>query len=245
MMLAALLAATLAQGYYSPDEALSLYAQASDSYSKEDYAAAAEGFQKLLDHGFGGPDVLFSLGTARLAEGKLGEAVLSLERARRLKGGEDIEANLAVARSRQLDQVVGEKASEPFLERVVLATREPLVSWGFLCSWLLAFGLLFAAGRVGTYRTLLRVGAAVSLLVALGAGLVVLAHVEVATSRGEGVVVAHELKARELPREAAKVAFEVHEGLLVRVLERSGRFLRIQLPNGLEGWAEREGVTEL
>jgi hypothetical protein len=33
--------------------------------------------------------------------------------------------------------------------------------------------------------------------------------------------------------------------LKVRVMEETGRYVRIRLPNGLEGWAEREGVSEI
>ena len=61
----------------------------------------------------------------------------------------------------------------------------------------------------------------------------------------EAVVVAPTLRARELPKDEAKVSFEVHPGLKVRLMEETGRYVRIRLPNGLEGWAEREGVSEI
>jgi hypothetical protein len=51
--------------------------------------------------------------------------------------------------------------------------------------------------------------------------------------------------ARELPQPGARSIFEVHAGLKVRLLEETGRFVRIRLPNGLEGWAEREGIAEI
>ena len=51
--------------------------------------------------------------------------------------------------------------------------------------------------------------------------------------------------AREFPKGDAKVLFDVHEGLKIRLLEDAGRYVRIRLPNGLEGWTEREGVAEI
>src|SRR5688572_595842 len=106
-MMTVLVLAVLAQSYYTPEEAKSVFSQASQAYARGDLSAAADGFQKLLDHGMGGPEVLFNRGTVALAQGDLGHAVLHLERARRADpASEDIEANLAVARSRQLDQVV-------------------------------------------------------------------------------------------------------------------------------------------
>jgi tetratricopeptide (TPR) repeat protein len=102
-----LLLSLLAQNYYTPQEAQEIFSRAGEAYYREDYPAAKQEYLKLLSHGFGGSDVLYNLGTTCLNQGDLGEAVLYLERARRLGGSTpDIEANLAVARSRQLDQVV-------------------------------------------------------------------------------------------------------------------------------------------
>ena len=142
-MIAAVLAAILAQGsYYTAEEAQSLFSQANDAYDREDYATAREGYQKLLDHGFGGPDVLFNLGTNFLAQGDLGAAVLYLERARRAGGASDVDANLALARSKQLDQIVGGPSEDPFLQRVVGATSENAVAWLFLAAWELSLLLI-------------------------------------------------------------------------------------------------------
>src|SRR5688572_23646157 len=89
----------LAQSYYTPDEAQALFREGNDAFYKEppDYQAAKAAYLKLLEHGHDGPDVLFNLGTACLANGELGPAVLYLERARKLKRSDDIEANLAIA----------------------------------------------------------------------------------------------------------------------------------------------------
>lgn len=242
-----LVAALLAQGYYTPDEARTLFNQGNEAYYREDYAAAKEAYQKLLDHGYGGSDVLFNLGTTYLAQGDLGEAVLYLERAHRLTpGSEDIEANLAAARSRQLDQVVGAQAEEPFLQRVVNATSGTTVAWMFLVSWtaglllLLVFRFLPAGKRAWA-----AVLAAACLVLALPSGVLLAGHAWAERTRDEAVVLAKTIKARELPKDSAKVSFELHAGLKVRVLEEDGHFVHIRLPNGLEGWTERDGLARI
>ena len=246
-MMTALLAAVLAQAYYTPAEAQALFSQANEAYSREDYRAAEEGYQKLIEHGFGGPDVLFNLGTTYLADGKVGESVLALERAQRTGGrAPDVEANLALARAKQLDQVVGGQAESPFIQRLVDATSAAVVGWVFLVSWNLGFALL-ALYRVLAPGRRAWAGALAALLVvaAAPAGLLVLSHVYVGETITEAVVMEKTLKARELPKESGKISFEVHEGLKVRLLESSGKFVKIRLPNGLEGWTEREGVVEI
>ncbi len=246
MTAALLLASVLSQAYYTPAEAQAVFGQANDAYYKEDYAAAQQGFQKLLDHGYGGSDVLYNLGTLYLAKGRLGEAVLYLERARRAGRAADVEGNLAMAKAKQLDQVVGAAAEEPFLQRVVAATSEPFFSWAFLVLWVGAFAGfgLFLVLRPGRRGWALAAGA-LALFAALGAGSVSAVHYTVATTVTEAVVLAPELKAREFPKDSGKVSFEVHAGLKVRLLETAGPFVRIRLPNGLEGWTEKDGVAAL
>ena len=61
----------------------------------------------------------------------------------------------------------------------------------------------------------------------------------------EAVVMTKTAKVFEFPGDNAKVAFEVHSGLKVRLMEESGKFVRIRLPNGLEGWTDKTGVVNL
>jgi len=246
--LAAVLVATvLGQGYYSPEEAQGLFQQANEAFYKQDYAAARTGYEKLFARGFGGPDLQYNLGTTYLAQDDLGHAVLAFERSRREGGeGPDLEANLALARARQLDKVVGTGPEGSFLQRVVAATSGNGAAWGFLGAWLTgcAFFLLFRLLRPGR-RAWAAVLGGLLLILSLPAGALLAAHVWVHETLHEAIVIAPTLRAREFPREEAKVSFEVHPGLKVRVMEDAGRYVRIRLPNGLEGWAEREGVAEI
>jgi hypothetical protein len=246
--IATLLVATLlGQGYYSPEEAQTLFQQANSDFYKQDYAAALAGYQKLLAQGFGGPDVQYNLGTTYLAQGDLGRALLAFERSRRAGGeGPDLEANLEQVRARQLDKVVGTAPEEPFLHRVVAATSGNLSAWSFLALWLTScvFFLLFLLLRPGR-RAWAAVLGGVFLLVALPAGALLAAHVWVLETLHEAVVIAPTLRAHEFPKEDAKVSFEVHPGLKVRLMEETGHYVRIRLPNGLEGWADRDGVAEI
>jgi tetratricopeptide (TPR) repeat protein len=247
MIAGILLASLLAQsGYYTPEEAQSLFGQANDAYEREDYLGARVGFQKLLDHGFGGPDVLFNLGTTFLAQGDLGAAVLYLERARRAgSSAPDVEANLAVARSKQLDQVVGGSSDEPFVQRVVAATSADATAWLFLATWDLGLALFLLLRFVRSRPTLTAIAGMSIFALSLPIGLLVAAHVYVRETVSDAVVMAKTLPARELPKDTAKVSFEVHSGLKLRLLERSGKFVKVRLPNGLEGWTEQNGVAEI
>lgn len=249
MSLALVTALLLSQSYYTPDEAQALFREGNDAFYKDppDYAAAKAAYLKLLEHGMNGPDVLFNLGTACLANGELGEAVLYLERARKLRRSDDVEANLSIARQRQGDQLVGSAAaSEPFLERVADATDDDVASALSLGSLWLTFGLMLlfrrlAPGRRAWVAFLL----VMSIITATVATTLVGIDAWVAGHYVQAVVMPPTARVRDFPSDTARVAFEVHAGLKVRVVEESGKFVKIRLSNNLEGWTEREGVVEL
>ncbi|MBK7858246.1 MAG: SH3 domain-containing protein [Archangiaceae bacterium] len=248
-MTAALLAAlVLSQTYYTPDEAQAVFREGNDAFYQDppDYAAAKAAYQKLLSHGMEGPDVLFNLGTACLANSDLGEAVLYLERSRRLRRSDDVEANLAIARQRQGDQLVGSAGAEPFLERVADATDDDATALACGISLWLSLGLVLlfrrlAPGRRGAVAFLM----VMTLITAAVATTLVSIDAWAGTHYVQAVVMPATARVREFPKDGARVAFEVHAGLKVRVMEESGKFVRIRLSNNLEGWTEREGVVEL
>lgn len=243
-MISLMLALTLAQ--YTPQEAQALFVEGNDAYYKGDYAAAQARYEKLLQAGLGGPDVLFNLGTTHLAANQLGPAMLYLERAARLTDDDDIGANLAVAKQRQVDQVVGAEAtSAPFTQRVAEAIDERLVAITFLVTWWLGFALVWLTYRREGSRLIPGLLAALLLWVGamLGGALIVTANVR--STVEEAIVMPEASKVREFPGDNAKVSFEVHAGLKVRIMEISGRYARIRLPNALEGWTEKEGLVSL
>jgi len=231
--------------YFTPSEAQAVFSAANDAYYKDDFPTAIAGYQKLLDHGSGGQDVLFNLGTACFKSGDLGNAVLYLERARALGASEDIDAQLSMARAAITDKVVGEQTDEPFVQRLSEATREGAAAWTFMSAWALAFIALFLMRLLRAHRVKLTVLAGLLFALASASGSIVAAHAYVVGTIVEGVVIPSELRAYEFPKESAKVSFEVHAGLKVRVLESSGKFVRIRLSNGKEGWTERAGVADI
>jgi hypothetical protein len=238
------LALCLAQ--YTAQEAQSLFVEGNDAYYKGEFGAAKERYEKLLQAGLGGPDVLFNLGTAHLAAGELGPAVLFLERAHRLADDDDIGANLAVARQRQVDQVIGEETGVPFTQRLADATDERVVGVAFLVVWWLGFLLFWLTWRRGPgERVALGLVTVLFLLVATVLGATLGVHAWVRSTVIEAIVMPEAAAVREYPGESAKVSFEVHAGLKVRIMETSGRYARVRLPNALEGWTEKEGLVSL
>ena len=222
-----------------------LFQQGLQASGRGDVAAAEDAFRTLVEQGHDGPDVLYNLGTTALAQGKIGEAVHALEQARRAGGGSDVEANLTIARARQLDQLVGSQGEEPFVERVSAATSPALAGGLFAGLWAVGFLLLAARVVLPRWRGWLLGGAASALLLCAPAGAVLAAHLYSQEAVHEGVVLARTLPVHEVPEPRSKVSFELHPGVKLRMLDRSGDFVRVRLPNGLEGWTDPAGVSPL
>jgi hypothetical protein len=222
-----------------------LFQQGLAAYGRGDAGAAEEAFRTLVTQGHDGPDVLYNLGTTALAQGKIGEAIYALEQARRAGGGSDVEANLTIARSRQLDQLVGGQSEEPFVERLSAATSPALAGGLFAGLWALGFLLLATRLFLRRWRGWLLGGAASALVLSAPAGVVLAAHLYSQEAVQEGVVLARTLPVHEVPEARSKVSFELHPGVKLRMLDRSGDFVRVRLPNGLEGWTDPAGVSPL
>ncbi len=246
-MMPLLFSVLLAQAtYYTPQEATGLFNQANDAYYKQDYATAKETYLKLVEHGQSGPDVLYNLGTTYLAMGELGPAVLYLERAAKRSRADDIEAHLSLARSKQLDQVVGALSDEPFLQRVADAFNPNGLAVVFLIAWWVGLGLwVVTRRRLAGQRLIFALVMMGCLALALTSGGLLANHVYITQTVQEAVVQPEVLKVQKAPSPGSPVAFEVHAGLKVRVIEESGKYLRLKLPNGLDGWIEKEGVETL
>lgn len=222
-----------------------LFQQGLQAYGRGDVAAAEGAFRTLVEQGHEGADVLYNLGTTALAQGKIGEAVYALEQARRAGGGSDVEANLTIARGRQLDQLVGAPGDEPFVERVAAETSPALAGGLFAGLWALGFLLLAVQVVMRRWRGWLLGGAASALMLSAPAAAVLGAHLYSREAVQEGVVLARTLPVHEVPEPRSKVSFELHPGVKLRMLDRSGDFVRVRLPNGLEGWTDPAGVSPL
>lgn len=230
LFLALLLAAPLAGS--PPDER---FERANDLYRAGEFANAAAELEALAAEGFTSPSLHLNLGSARMRLGRRGPAIASWERALRLDpGDEDARENLRAARRDDADRAL---AGEPtLLARLGARTADALAVASFLLPWWALWGALaLRTRRGGRARRGLTALAVVAALCVVGGGTLL-----AATARDRrstvAIVIAPSAPAREGPSRALKVAFELHEGTRVRVLEVAGDLARVRLEGGLEGW---------
>lgn len=229
--------------YAEVSDPTGVFSQANAAYVAGRYDEAAAQYRQLAENGYASPDVLFNLGTAELRAGRRGHAILAFERALRVDPqDEDAAFNLAEAMKGNVDRIVGEREEESLLERIGARVPANPAAFAFVILWVVGFvavalRLVLSRGR----GSLLTVGV-VCLALSVPVGALLGASVWQRERAAYAIVVAASVPVREGPAHDFKPAFEVHEGLKVRVVRVQDGFLRIRLANGIEGWVSAKDV---
>jgi len=225
-----------------------LYDEANRLYADGRYQEACDRYHQAVGSGIEDARLYYNLGNACFKCGKIGEAILWYERARRLAPrGSDILHNLRFVNAVKKDR-------EPEERNVVwraLGRAFAYPTLNELCVGFSALGLgLFALGAVRLLSTG-RPGVPWVILFTVMVCLELVDGVWLGSrlyARGaihEAILVASEEKARAGPEQGQTVVFVAHEGTKFRIERRQGEWLLVRLANGLGGWMPRKALEEI
>lgn len=219
-----------------------IFERGNQMYQEADYAGAIEAYEAVLSAGFESADLHYNLGNAYFKGGDLGRSILAWERALvRAPGDPDVGANLELARSLTADAI--EPLPRFWLFSAVwwwvrLFPRQFLIV-AVAVGWLSVAGGMVTrvlaktveTGRLGGWVA--SVGAVFVFL--LGANLAVR---ELGIGQPErGVILAEAVAVRSAPADDDDlILFEVHEGTLIRIDQRTGAWAEVVLEDGKVGW---------
>ena len=230
----------------TPEETFS---RGNAAFEKGSYEEAAEAYRTVLRYGIRDGRADYNLGCAAFRLGRLGEAILHFERARRLDPTDpDIRGNLELARGRCYDRVEAQEVAAPIrivrsLQDGIGPDRQALAL--LVLVWLVAGLVAWRSARPGGWNAAAG-WALASLLLLL---LVVGASWLLTRDRLEGaplaVVLAPSVEVRAGPGENNAVLFIVHEGLALEIRAERQEWIQVSLPNGLNGWVPGEAVGKV
>jgi tetratricopeptide (TPR) repeat protein len=219
-----------------------IFEAANTAYSEERYQEAAEGYRGLIDAGLDHSKLWYNLGNAQLRAGDLGPAIASLLRARaRSPRDSEIAANLAFARSSVRDAIAppepGEVAGALFFWRYALSASE---TWWLVLASMIVAGALLALLQTRRDSDVLRWATcfALALLLAAAASLASYRF----RPRDVAVVLPLEVEVYSGTRVDTVVRFKLHAGSEVAVTDIQNDWVRIELPDGEQGWLQAEQV---
>jgi len=209
------------------------------AYRSGEYTRAESVYRALLDEGVVNGHVLYNLGNSFYRQGRSSEAMLAWRRAQILMPRDpDIQANLARARDATRDRLPALiNSRDLFFWQRRLSPREGALTGSFLVG--MGFVVLGAARwRRKDWRLL---GASISLV----GGVVLMAALDEASSMWRapsGIVLDAEVSVRSAVSAEGVELFQLHAGAEVRLKERTGEHVQIELADGRRGWLSAGSV---
>lgn len=222
--------------------------QANQHYASGRYEEAARGYESLLQAGVETGNLYYNLGNAYFKLGRKGKAIANYLRARKAMPHDgDVFANLNFVTSLLEEAQIEESLGWP--QRLFAAMRDALTpgGWFGLCAalfWLVCVILGVCVFRVGFRKTGGVLSAA--LLVVWGLGLFFFGHAAAHVSKRHlAVIIEPTVEVRYSPSYSGALAFELHEGLQVRIVRQEGQWTHVRLTRDKSGWVPSTSLEKL
>ena len=227
-----------------------LFTKGNQLYAKGNFKDAAISYAQLVDSGYRSAELYFNLANAYYKLDEVPNAILFYERAYKLSpGDEDILVNLQFANSKITDKI--EAIPDFFLDKwwrgVVMFLSSN--AWSVLGSLLMVVG--FSLLTVYLFATLVRIkkvafySGVLSVILGLVGIFMASSQTRYFEVANHAIVFNSSVEVKSGPETSMKTLFVVHEGLKVRIQEREGSWIKVELPNGGIGWIESAKVKEI
>ena len=219
-------------------------------YQKGQYEQAIQAYESVLDSRQQSADLYFNLGNCYYKLNKVAPSIYNYEKALVLAPEDvDITNNLKFAQKLTIDEVK-EVPKVGFAKLLHDFTgMYHYNTWAWIS---IVFGLMFLGFFIGYYFSLAVVLKRIFffgmfvwvlfLLVSVGAAIFERNHF--VTDR-PAIVFAEVTEVKSEPQKASPATFILHEGTKVFVKEILGKWKKIELTDGTEGWIESQAIREV
>lgn len=225
---------------------LSRWEAAANAYSEGKWQQALDLYQALEAEGFQSAELDYNMANCYYKlGGSLGASILHYERALKQNPRfEDAAFNLALAQQQTLDRI--DQIPEFVLVKVLRNIRQffSADAWARASLVLFALGLVcllgLRYGRTLRLRKTAFVLSVILVLFAIFAGCFGFGAKQAALRDDQAVVMATVSSVKSSPSTSGNNLFVLHEGTKVGVLETLGKWMRIELADGRQGWIQTQ-----
>lgn len=229
------------------NENIQLWNKANDAYSMGQYESALEDWLKIEGSGENSYKLYCNIGNAYYKTGSMGKAILYYEKALKLNpAGEDAKINLQIAKLQTLDKI--EVVPEFILSTWTKDIRNMMSSnsWAYVALGLFAvvalLMLLFKFAPTTGQRKFSFVVACIVMLMAIFAVLFSVSLRANANSDDQAIVMLPVSNVKSAPNATGNNLFILHEGSKVEILEEAGKWYRVEISDGRQGWIQKGDV---
>lgn len=227
-----------------------LLKQGNAAYAKNQFSAAAEAYQQVLDAGYQSASVYYNLGNANYKLAEISRAILNYEKALKLSPGDaDINLNLQLANLKITDRI--EAVPEFFLTKwwkagvyfFSLNTLSVLAVLCFISGFVFLIAYLFLVAS-GAKKATFYVGV---VIVSLGLIFLIVAGLQsnYLNAKQQGIVFAGAADVKSGPDSKQKTLFVIHDGTKVTIQDRDADWIKVVLANGNGGWIKFSDIKEI
>ncbi|NLX65796.1 MAG: tetratricopeptide repeat protein [Bacteroidales bacterium] len=224
---------------------------ASQAYRDQDYKKSIALYEKLIAQEMADDKVsaqlYYNLGNAYFRDNQTGKAILWYERALLLDPGDsDIRHNLRFAQNRTVDRI--DTAANLFLTNWFRGVRNLFSSnqWAVMaivlfilfltCMAVYLFIRLLWARKTAFYTGI------VLLLLMIGANSFAFSQKSERSRKDSAIVMVGAAPVNASPDTGSNQLFELHEGTKVKIRNKDGNWLEIQIADGSRGWIRQQEV---
>ncbi len=225
------------------------FQKGNEFYQQGDYRQAVAMYETALETGYESAELYYNLGNAYFKSNQIGKSILNYERAQKMAPrDEDILFNLDIARLYVVDKI--NLPPQFFIITLWKSIKDFFVTKDLglltLAIYIVLIFLLITRIFVRNHFFKKVTGIAVfpALILFLISALILIQRINEDINLKEAIVVAKRIDVTSSPSKDATEVFALHEGVKVKISERSGDFLKIELSDGKIGWINA-GTVEI
>lgn len=227
-----------------------LLQKANDFYSKDKFNEAIETYNQILKTNMESPEVYFNLGNAYYKTGQYTQAILNYERAKLLApDDEDISFNLQVVNQKVVDSI--QELPGIFIVKWwnSIINSQSTDTWAFLSIvsfivFLVMLGFYFFA-RTSDVKRITFWSGCFLILFTIFSWTFAAKQKNRLVKHTFAIVMQPTVTVKSSPSEKGTNLFVIHEGLKVKITDKLGEWIEIQLADGNKGWLQTESVERI
>ena len=225
----------------------SLFEKANSAYNGGAYETAISNYEQILENGETSAALYYNLANSYYKLNNLAPSIYYYEKALQLNPNDsDIKNNLEIAQNLVIDEVSGTQSSGLFGLWQNSGSIFSFNGWGWaaiIFSFLFAvlFVIYYFSNKTLAKRILFSV-AMFCIVLAVFSLIFAFQQKSRVSNNDYAIIFSQEAPVRDEPTLRSAESFYLHEGTKIKVIERYQDWIKFELPNGLQGWMDKDEV---
>lgn len=240
----------LSSFFVNAQSANELFKKGNKLYTEQDYDAAIEAYEAVVESGMESSDLYFNLGNCYYKLNKIAPSIYNYEKALKIDpNNEDAQNNLSYAKRMSIDVI--EELPKTFLQRfsenvIMKLTYDQWAVIGVVAASLVAlFFLLYFFSTTTRKKFVFFNLSLLMALVLIVTTIFAFSNFDTVKKNRQAIIFAAKSEVKNAPMVSSELVFELHEGTKVVILDNLDNWVKIKLADGKIGWISQTDLKEI